>query len=106
VLRSVFSKIRAEDVAVTVSLPFCLQAVTKLQDTLINMKQKDGTWKHILAKHLIPDSDLVSFLTEPNCLGAGTCATMMGRHFSVSLCRSAGTTILRGGELGVWPQPV
>jgi hypothetical protein len=43
---------------------FCLEAVTALQVTSINLKQKEGTRKHTLAKHLIIGSDLVSFLKE------------------------------------------
>jgi len=57
---------------------FCLEAVTALQVTSINLEQKVGTWKHILAKNVIPHSDLVSFLNEGNCLGDDTCATMLG----------------------------
>ena len=49
-----------------------------------------------MARHLIPGSDLVSFLNEENCLGLGTCAAMLVRHSSVWLCGTAGITILRG----------
>jgi len=49
-----------------------------LKDTSINLKQKDGTRKYILAKHLAPVSYLVSFLNERNCLGFGTLAGYAG----------------------------
>jgi hypothetical protein len=58
---------------------FCLQAVTALQDTAINLKQKEGIRKNILAKHLIPGSDLVAFLNGGIYLD-GTCAAVLGRH--------------------------
>jgi len=59
-------------------LRFCQQAVTALQDTSINLKQKEGTRKHILVKHLAPGSYLVSFSNERNCLGFGTLAGYAG----------------------------
>jgi len=46
---------------------FCLEAVTALQDTSFNLKLNDCTWKHILAKHLILRSDLVSFFNVVSC---------------------------------------
>ena len=67
-----------------------------LKDTSTNIQRKDRTWRIILEEHLIPGSDLVSFLKEGNCLGLGTCAAMLCRNSSVWLCGSAGITILRG----------
>jgi hypothetical protein len=78
-----------------VCLEICLQAVTALQDISTNLTQKNGTRKHIQAKHILPGSDLVSFLNEGNCLRLGTCAAMIVRRYSVLLCGSAGTTMLR-----------
>jgi hypothetical protein len=57
---------------------FCLETVTALQVTSINLEQKVRRWKHILANHIITPSDLVSFLNEGNCLGDDTCAAMLG----------------------------
>jgi len=45
---------------------FRLQAVTALQDTLTNIKRKDGTRKIILEKYFIPGSVLLPFLNEGN----------------------------------------
>ena len=61
---------------------FCLQAVTALQDTSINIKRKNGKRKIILLKLSIPDLDLMSFLNKGNCLVFGTCAAIFFRHSS------------------------
>ena len=78
---------------------FYLEALEALQDTSTNIERMNVTRKNSLLKHLVPGSNLVSFLNEGNCLGFGICAPMLCWHSSVRLCRVAATTTLRGRRI-------